>query len=133
MNPKAQIHHDATYEADEITAVHTPDPALLRIARISVLPQRPPPPPSRRAKLQLLPLQILRTLLERYSEAAGPAARPLMLKAILDLNATPEQFPLLLRGELIRVLSQRLDNPQTRASFIDDANRITHEVSCSSP
>lgn len=47
-----------------------------------------------------------------------------MLKAIADLHATPERFPLVLRGELVRALGQRLDNPTTRALFVQDAQRI---------
>lgn len=134
MNFRARNQVGSFDDADETTAVHSPDPALLNKTRFSAFPPptqesvvtRRPPPPSQRA--QLLPLETLRALLSRYTEDAGPAARPLMLKAINDLHAAPEQFPLLLRGELVRTLGQRLDNPTTRALFVQDAQRIMDET-----
>ncbi len=129
---------DVTDEADEVTAKHAPDLSLLRqtdptsgprpagesgIARV-----RQPPPPRREAtKIRLLPLACLRSLLERYTECAGPAARPLMLREIAKLNATPERFPLLLRGELLAALAARLDDHATRQRFIDDARVILED------
>lgn len=123
---------------DEITTQHRPDPALLKQARSHSGPTvnnesgvtqiRRPPPLPRRAQIKILPIDRLRALLERLTECAGPAARPMVLAEIQALQATPERFPLLLGGQLIASLAARLDDPTTRQSFVSDARRILEEA-----
>lgn len=91
------------------------------------IPSRAVPPQAEGtpgARIRVLPLESLKRLLERYSDCAGPAARPIILQEIARLHATPEQFPLLLRAELISALAARLDNETTRELFEFDARSI---------
>jgi hypothetical protein len=116
---------------EEITATQAPDLGLLQQAGAAqrtsssvsgITPMRhrlPPAPPVR-----LLALDTLRALLRRFTDDAGPAARPLMLREISLLGARPETFPLLLSGQLIAAMGQLLDDDTTRRHFLADAHRI---------
>jgi hypothetical protein len=130
---------DATLDEDfdDVTATHSPDQNLLRRAgarerrsasvssitpmrhRSSAAPPAPPAPPVR-----LLGMDTLRALLRRFTDDAGPAARPLMLREIALLGARPETFPLLMSWQLIAALGQLLDDGVTRRRFIEDADQI---------
>ena len=69
----------------------------------------------------LVRLECLKRLLERYSDCVGPAARPLLLREIEQLGATPQAFPSALRSELAHALASRLDEPIARGAFLQDA------------
>lgn len=110
-------------DSDEQTTEHTPDPSLLHRAappqRMSEAPAAEPPAP--KAPVALVRTECLTRLLERYVDCVGPAARPLLLREIGRLGATPQQFPVSLRGQLALALAQRLDEPGARNAFYQDA------------
>jgi hypothetical protein len=121
---------DATLDDDfdEITRTQAPDQGLLRKAGaverapgsgITARRHRTSPEP-----VCLLGMDVLRALLRRFTDDAGPAARPLMLREIASLGAAPETFPLLLAWQLIAALGQRLDDHATRRRFVEDADQI---------
>ena len=116
---------------DEITRTQAPDLGLLQRAGapepapssasgIKQVRQRVLPTPP----VRLLGMDTLRALLQRFTDDAGPAARPLLLREIAHLGARPETFPLLSTWQLIAALGQRLDDLDTRRRFIEDADRI---------
>ena len=84
-------------------------------------PAEPPTPASSKASVELLPIEILRLLLDHFAEYAGPAARPILIATIEALGATPERFPRARRGELVERLAACLDDPGTRRVFVADA------------
>ncbi len=133
MPPWDQPLLDATHDEDfdDVTATHSPDQNLLRRAGArerrsasvsTITPMRPRPAPA--PPVRLLGMDALRALLRRFTDDAGPAARPLMLREIALLGARPETFPLLMSWQLIAALGQLLDDGATRKRFIEDADQI---------
>lgn len=133
---------------DEITAEHAPDPGLLhhssRRSRppgaaghenpqsgVSLVPSRrrvpEPPPPRPPPTIRTVALENMKMLLDRFTQDAGPAARPILVQELQRLQTTPERFPLLLCGQLLSALGSRLDDSETRARFVADAQRILQE------
>lgn len=120
---------------EEITATQAPDQGLLKQAGAperspssvsGITPMRhrlPPAPPVR-----MLGMDTLRALLRRFTDDAGPAARPLLLREVSLLGARPETFPLLLSGQLVAALGQLLDDETTRRRFVADAHRILKSI-----